>query len=78
MKKSKSKHKVKKKKKEDNIIKFDYMKTNKDNIMNVINNPFHINTINDISEKTFSNTIQINYIVNNANIVGICKFSELF
>ena len=35
----KSKPKVKKKKKEDNIIKFDYMKTNKDNIMNVINYP---------------------------------------
>ena len=33
----KSKPKVKEKKKEDNIIKFDYMKTNKDNIMNVIN-----------------------------------------
>ena len=44
----KFKPKVKEKKKEDNIIKFDYMKTNKDNIMNVINYPTHINTINDI------------------------------
>jgi len=44
----KSKPKVKKKKKEDNIIKFDYMKTNKDNIINVINYPAHINIINDI------------------------------
>ena len=47
----KSKPKVKKKKKEDNIIKFDYMKTNKDNIMNVINYPAHINIINDIVVK---------------------------
>ena len=37
--------------KEDNIIKFDYMKTNKDNIMNVINYPAHINIINDIVVK---------------------------
>lgn len=43
--------KPKVKKKEDNIIKFDYMKTNKDNIMNVINYPAHINTINDIVVK---------------------------
>ena len=47
----KSKPKVKEKKKEDNIIKFDYMKTNKDNIMNVINYPTHINIINDIVVK---------------------------
>jgi hypothetical protein len=47
----KSKPKVKKKKKEDNIIKFDYMKTNKDNIMNVINYPAHINIINNIVVK---------------------------
>ena len=47
----KLKPKVKEKKKEDNIIKFDYMKTNKDNIMNVINYPVHINTINDIVVK---------------------------
>lgn len=47
----KSKPKVKKKKKEDNIIKFDYMKTNKDNIINVINYPAHINIINDIVVK---------------------------
>jgi len=47
----KSKPKVKVKKKEDNIIKFDYMKTNKDNIMNVINNPFNVNIINDIVVK---------------------------
>ena len=33
MKKSKSKPKVKEKKKEDNIIKFDYMKTNKNNFL---------------------------------------------
>ena len=46
-----SKPKVKVKKKEDNIIKFDYMKTNKDNIMNVINYPSNINTINDIVVK---------------------------
>ena len=46
-----SKPKVKVKKKEDNIIKFDYMKTNKDNIMNVINYPAHINIINDIVVK---------------------------
>jgi len=47
----KLKPKVKEKKKEDNIIKFDYMKTNKDNIMNVINYPAHINIINDIVVK---------------------------
>jgi len=47
----KSKPKVKKKKKEDNIIKFDYMKTNKNNIMNVINYSAHINIINDIVVK---------------------------
>ena len=52
----KSKPKVKKKKKEDNIIKFDYMKTNKDNIINVINYPAHINIINDI-------VIKVNKIV---------------
>jgi len=51
MKSSKSKPKVKEKKKDDNIIKFDYMKTNKDNIMNVVNYPLHINTINDIVVK---------------------------
>jgi hypothetical protein len=51
MKKTKSKPKVKVKKKEDNIIKFDYMKTNKDNIMNVINYPAYVNTINDIVVK---------------------------
>jgi hypothetical protein len=51
MKKSKLKPKVKEKKKEDNIIKFDYIKTNKDNIMNVINYPTHINIINDIVVK---------------------------
>ena len=44
----KLKPKVKEKKKEDNIIKFDYMKTNKDNIMNIINYPAHINIINNI------------------------------
>lgn len=47
----KSKPKVKEKKKEDNIIKFDYMKTNKDNIMNVINYSAHINIINYIVVK---------------------------
>ena len=47
----KSKPKVKEKKNEDNIIKFDYMKTNKDNIINVINYPAHINIINDIVVK---------------------------
>jgi len=52
----KSKPKVKKKKKKDNIIKFDYMKTNKDNIINVINYPAHINIINDI-------VIKVNKIV---------------
>ena len=41
----KTKPKVKEK---NNIIKFDYMKTNKDNIMNVINYPAHVNIINDI------------------------------
>ena len=41
----KTKPKVKEK---NNIIKFDYMKTNKDNIMNIINYPAHINIINDI------------------------------
>jgi predicted metallopeptidase len=51
MKINKLKPKVKVKKKDDNIIKFDYMKTNKDNIMNVINYPAHINTINDIVVK---------------------------
>jgi len=51
-----SKPKVKVKKKEDNIIRFDYMKTNKDNIMNVIKFPIHINTINDI-------VIKVNKIV---------------
>ena len=56
MKISKSKPKVKEKKKEDNVIKFDYMKTNKDNIMNVIKFPIHINTINDI-------VIKVNKIV---------------
>jgi hypothetical protein len=35
-------------KEKNNIIKFDYMKTNKDNIMNVINYPAHVNIINDI------------------------------
>jgi hypothetical protein len=47
----KLKPKVKEKKKDDNIIEFDYMKTNKDNIMNVINYPAHINIINDIVVK---------------------------
>ena len=37
-----------KEKKEDNIIKFDYMKTNKDNIMNVIKSPYYVSIINDI------------------------------
>ena len=41
----KTKPKVKEK---NNIIKFDYIKTNKDNIMNVINYPAHVNIINDI------------------------------
>ena len=41
----KTKPKVKEK---NNIIKFDYMKTNKDNIMNVINYPAYVNIINDI------------------------------
>ena len=44
----KLKPKVKEKKKEDNIIKFDYIQTNKDNIMNIINYPAHINIINNI------------------------------
>jgi hypothetical protein len=43
--------KPKVKEKEDNIIKFDYMKTNKDNIINIINYPAHINIINDIVVK---------------------------
>ncbi len=51
-----SKPKVKEKNKDDNIIKFDYMKTNKDNIMNVIKYPTDINIINDI-------VIKVNKIV---------------
>ena len=43
-----SKPKVKEKNKDDNIIKFDYMKTNKDNIFNVIKSPYYANIINDI------------------------------
>lgn len=50
------KPKVKEKNKDDNIIKFDYMKTNKDNIMNVIKYPTNINIINDI-------VIKVNKIV---------------
>ena len=46
MKNSKSKPKVKEK--DNNIIKFDYMKTNKDNIMNVINSPYYLSIIDDI------------------------------
>jgi hypothetical protein len=51
MKSKKSKPKVKEKENNDNIIKFDYMKTNKDNIMNVIKCPSDINIINDIVVK---------------------------
>ncbi len=46
-----SKPKVKEKIKDDNIIKFDYIKTNKDNIMNVIKYPADINIVNDIVVK---------------------------
>jgi len=66
MKKTKSKPKVKEKKKDDNIIKFDYMKTNKDNIMNVINYPTHINIINDI-------VVKVNKI-----IIHTCQFLKLY
>ncbi len=66
MKKTKSKPKVKEKKKDDNIIKFDYMKTNKDNIMNVINYPTHINIINDI-------IVKVNKI-----IIHTCQFLKLY
>ena len=66
MKNSKSKPKVKEK--DNNIIKFDYMKTNKDNIMNVIKCPSDINIINDL-------VIKINKIVSLLSKITFCKFS---
>ena len=64
MKSKKSKPKVKEKKNDDNIIKFDYMKTNKDNIINVIKCPTDINIINDIINRfIFNKFTKINRII---------------
>ena len=55
-----------KEKKEDNIIKFDYLKTNKDNIMNVIKSPYYVSIINDI-------VVKVNKIV-----IHTCQFLKLY